>query len=116
MSNDSLAEMALDWLKILLPFVVDREPEGYNARLQFFVHRRNRKSDVEAGLGPCRNGWNWANAAEREELRSTPMAEKLRQTAALMESAKTLPPDERRAEEVERVCERWIRLRKVLSK
>jgi len=70
------------------------------------------RSEAEA----YRRRWAIVNAAEREELRSTPMAEKLQQCAALMESARRLPPDERLAEEVERVRERWIRLRKILSK
>lgn len=58
--------------------------------------------------------WAVVNAAEEEELRSTPLAAKLLQTAALMESAKQLRWDPRDSEE-EAVRLRWLRLREILS-
>jgi len=56
--------------------------------------------------------WQRVNAAEIEELRRMSPEEKLRQTAALMESAGAFGWDKSHAEEDQRVRERWNRLRK----
>jgi hypothetical protein len=52
------------------------------------------------------------NDAEREELRATPPALKLRQLAALMASAAAFGWTEALAAEEQEVRERWQRLRK----
>lgn len=58
--------------------------------------------------------WKAANAAEREELRATPIETKLRQLAAMMASVKSFGWDESlQAEEIE-VRKRWGRLRRNL--
>lgn len=59
-----------------------------------------------------RKRWQTVNEAEIEELRNTTVAEKLRQTAALMASAQALGwSDSSNADEA-RVWERWQKLRK----
>lgn len=57
--------------------------------------------------------WAAVNAAEREELRSTPMAVKVLQLASLMASASELGWTEALAAEETEVRDRWIRLRRV---
>lgn len=59
-----------------------------------------------------RRRWKAVNAAEIEELRSTPAAQKFRQLAALMVSAKELGWSEELAAEEAQVRELWNRLRK----
>ena len=54
--------------------------------------------------------WQAVNAAEKNELASTPAADKFRQVAALLASAGTLGWTRAQAEEA--VRERWVRLRK----
>jgi putative transcriptional regulator len=54
--------------------------------------------------------WQAVNAAEKDELVSTPAADKLRQVAALLTSAGTLGWSGAEGEEL--VRERWARLRK----
>lgn len=56
--------------------------------------------------------WEAVNAAEREEIGSTPMAHKFRQLAALLASAGKLDWTETLAAEDELVRERWARLRR----
>jgi hypothetical protein len=55
--------------------------------------------------------WELVNAAEREELRTTPPIVKLRQLAALMASAESMGWTEALAAEVDEVRERWKKLR-----
>jgi hypothetical protein len=59
--------------------------------------------------------WELVNKAEREELRRTPMEQKLRQLAAMMAAARELGWTEKMAEEEGEVRERWMRLRRVLG-
>jgi hypothetical protein len=53
-----------------------------------------------------------ANAAELEELRATPLTDKAHQTAALMESGRSLGWMDRKDLQEEQVWERWNALRK----
>lgn len=55
--------------------------------------------------------WNVVNQAEREELRATSVATKLRQLAALMASVGELGWDAALAAEEDTVRARWMRLR-----
>ena len=55
--------------------------------------------------------WRLVNAAERDELRATPVAVKFRQLAALMASVDQLGWSDALAEEEAEVRERWRRLR-----
>lgn len=59
-----------------------------------------------------RKRWQRVNEAEIEELRRMSPAEKLRQVAALMESASAFGWDKAQAAEDQQVRERWLRLRK----
>ncbi len=61
-----------------------------------------------------RKRWQAVNAAERRELRATPMKRKFLQLAALMASAKQLGWDGSLAAEEAEVRDRWSRLRKRL--
>jgi len=56
--------------------------------------------------------WKAVNAAEREELASTPVADKFRQVAALVASAKKLGWNENLAAEEDIIRQRWARLRR----
>jgi putative transcriptional regulator len=56
--------------------------------------------------------WKAVNAAEREELASTPLADKFHQVAALLTSARKLRWTGALATEENLVRERWTRLRK----
>jgi hypothetical protein len=56
--------------------------------------------------------WALVNAAEIEELRSTPLGEKARQTAALMESARGLGGMDLNDPQEEEVRDRWDALRR----
>jgi hypothetical protein len=60
--------------------------------------------------------WAMVNAAELRELRATPLREKARQTAALMESAKRLGWIEMLDAQEEEVRDRWNALRKAEGK
>jgi len=55
--------------------------------------------------------WDAVNAAERQELASTPVAQKFRQLEALLASARHLGWTESPAEDEDGVWERWTRLR-----
>ncbi len=59
-----------------------------------------------------RSGYRLANAAEKDELRNTPIAQKLLQLAALMSSAKQLGWMDRVSADMTQVRERWNRLRR----
>lgn len=56
--------------------------------------------------------WEAVNAAEKEELASTPVADKFRQVAALLASAGKLGWTEALAAEEDLVRQRWARLRR----
>jgi hypothetical protein len=56
--------------------------------------------------------WALVNAAEVEELRAAPASEKARQTAALMESARSLGWMHSDDPQEEEVRDRWNALRK----
>ncbi len=56
--------------------------------------------------------WEAVNAAERGELATTPLADKLHQVAALLASAQKLGWTEALAAEENLVRERWARLRR----
>ena len=66
------------------------------------------KNDIVA----FKERWALANAAELQELRATPLTDKARQTAALMESARSLGWMDRRDLQEEQVWARWNALRK----
>jgi hypothetical protein len=72
------------------------------------MSRRITKKEMKA----WRDRWALVNAAEIEELRTTPPAVKLRQLAALMASVDQLGWTEAMAAEEEQVRENWIRIRK----
>jgi len=59
-----------------------------------------------------RSRWTLTNAAERDELRKTPIAQKLLQLASLMSSAKQLGWMDSVSPDVAQVRERWNRLRR----
>jgi hypothetical protein len=56
--------------------------------------------------------WQSVSAREREELRATPPAEKLRQLASLLASVDAMGWRDALAEGEDVVRERWIKLRK----
>ena len=56
--------------------------------------------------------WEWVNAAEREDLATTPVAQKFRQLEALIASARQLGWTDLTAEDDE-VWERWARFRRM---
>jgi hypothetical protein len=56
--------------------------------------------------------WEMVNRAEREELRTTPMEQKAKQLAALMESAEALGWQESLMSDEAEVRERWNALRR----
>jgi len=60
--------------------------------------------------------WAAVNAAERDELRATPIAQKLRQLAALMASVRALGWDRALAAEEDAVRARWIRLKRAYAR
>lgn len=62
-----------------------------------------------------RRRWEMVNAAERAELRATPLDDKLRQLAALMASVQSLGWTDVLAEEEAEVRVRWNRLRVTLN-
>ncbi len=63
-------------------------------------------------LQAYKNRWTRVNSAEIEELRRTPLSEKMRQLAALMASVDNLGWRESLREEEEMVRQRWMRLRR----
>jgi len=62
-----------------------------------------------------RAGWKLVNAAEKMELQSTSLDQKLRQFAALMASADAMGWTEALAVEEAEVRERWNRLRAIFG-
>lgn len=70
-----------------------------------------RMTKAEARAWKAR--WEAVNAAEREELRRTPMAHKFRQLAALMASVRDFGWTEALATEEGEVRERWNQLRRI---
>lgn len=74
---------------------------------------RTARRIAKAEAREFRRRWHLVNAAEREELRTTPLTRKLRQTAALMASIGQLGWTEQLASEEAEVRERWNRLRRV---
>jgi hypothetical protein len=62
-----------------------------------------------------RRRWEMVNAAERAELRATPLDDKLRQLAALMASVQALGWTDVLAREEAEVRIRWNRLRATLN-
>lgn len=60
-----------------------------------------------------RERWEAINAAEQEELRTTSVAHKLRQLAALMASAEGLGWTEALTAEENEVRDRWNQLRRI---
>ena len=71
---------------------------------------KRRISQAEAHAFRAR--WQLANMAEREELRATPIAHKLRQLAALMASARMLGEATDHGKEETEIRGRWNRLRR----
>jgi transcriptional regulator with XRE-family HTH domain len=67
---------------------------------------------IRAEAQAFKRRWEMVNAAEREELRSTKMALKFRQVAALLTSAGKLGWTGGLAAEEDLVRERWVRLRR----
>ncbi len=74
-------------------------------------HPTNRltKGEVQA----FRKRWEIVNAAEREELGSTPISQKFRQLSALLMSARKLGWTEALGVEEDQVRERWAKLREM---
>lgn len=70
-----------------------------------------RMTKAEARAWKAR--WEAVNAAEREELRRTPMELKTRQLTTLMAWAKDFGWTEELAAEADEVRERWNRLRRI---
>ena len=88
---------------------------------------RKHLLEMEASLGAGATGhltkgaalafkkrWEAVNAAEREDLASTPMAHKFRQLGVLMAAARQLGWTEATGAEEGLVRDRWARLRRVL--
>ncbi len=73
------------------------------------MKRRITQAEAQA----FRARWETVNAAEREELRATPMVHKLRQLASLMASVKSLGWTTALAAEEAEVRDRWNQLRKI---
>jgi hypothetical protein len=71
---------------------------------------KRRMTPAEARAWKAR--WELVNDAEREELRATPLALKLKQLGTLMTWARQLRWTEALAAEEDVVRQRWIRLRK----
>lgn len=72
------------------------------------MKRRISKAEAQA----FKTRWEAVNAAEREELRATPVAHKLRQLSALVASVGELKWAESLAAGEAEVRERWGRLRR----
>ncbi len=96
--------------------------ENGRRRPQPFLLKRLLEMEAASGEGSGRltkgeaqgfkRRWEAVNAAEREELASTPVAHKFRQVAALLASAGKLGRTETLAAEEDLVRERWARLRR----
>jgi len=97
--------------------------ENGRRRPQPFLLKRLLEMEAASGKGSAgrmskgeaqafKRRWEAVNAAEREELASTPVADKFRQVAALLASAGKLGWTESLAAEEDLVRERWARLRR----
>jgi transcriptional regulator with XRE-family HTH domain len=97
--------------------------ENGRRRPQPFLLKRLLEMKATLGVGSAgplareeaqdfKRGWDVVNAAEREELATTPMTHKFRQVAALLASARKLGWAEAHAAGEDLVQERWARLRK----
>jgi len=97
--------------------------ENGRRRPQPFLLKRLLEMEAAAGAGSAsglskgeaqafKRRWEDVNAAEREELASTPVALKFRQVEALLASAGNLGWKETLSGEVDLVRERWTRLRR----
>jgi hypothetical protein len=73
--------------------------------------KNNRMTRAEAQA--FKDRWEVVNTAEKEELASTPMADKFRQLAALLTSAGKLGWTRDMEAEEPQVRDRWVRLRRV---
>ncbi|HEY9072817.1 MAG TPA: helix-turn-helix domain-containing protein [Desulfobaccales bacterium] len=98
--------------------------ENGRRRPQPFVLKRLLEMETALGQTPAnrltrgealafRKRWETVNAAEGEELATTPVSQKFRQLAALLISAKKLGWTEALGAEEDRVRERWSKLREV---
>jgi transcriptional regulator with XRE-family HTH domain len=97
--------------------------ENGRRRPQPFLLKRLLEMEAASGKGLAgrltkgeaqafRRRWEAVNAAEKEELGSTPMTDKFRQVAALLASAGKLGWTEAQTAAEEQVRERWARLRR----
>lgn len=97
--------------------------ENGRRRPQPFLLQRLLEMEASSGeilIGPLTRGeaqayrrrWEAVNAAEREELASTPLGDKFRQVAALLASAGKLGWTGALAAEEDQVRQRWARLRR----
>ena len=73
------------------------------------MKRRITKAEARA----FKRRWEAVNSAEREELRKTPIARKLRQLSTLMAWGKYFGWTKVFAAEEEKVRERWLRLLRI---
>jgi transcriptional regulator with XRE-family HTH domain len=89
------------------PFLLRRLLEMETASVEVPVGRLTRE-EAQA----FRRRWESVNAAEREELASTPVADKFRQLAALVASGVKLGWAEGAAAEEDIIRQRWARLRR----
>jgi putative transcriptional regulator len=97
--------------------------ENSRRRPQPFLLKRLLEMEAaldEGSAGPLAKGeaqafkrrWEAVNTAENDELASTPVADKFRQVAALLASARELGWTETMGAEGDLVRERWARLRR----
>ena len=89
------------------PFLLNRLLEMEAAAVEDSAGRLSRK-EAQA----FKRRWQAVNAAEKEELVSTPVPDKLRQVATLLAAARELGWAKILSEEESLVRERWVRLRK----
>ncbi|HXG22790.1 MAG TPA: hypothetical protein VNN62_27415 [Methylomirabilota bacterium] len=95
--------------------LIAADPKSAEIIKPFLRGRDIKRWRVEwAGLYLKRR-WEAVNAAEREELRATPIARKFQQLAALMASVSQLGWADKLAEEEAAVRDRWNRLKRILS-
>lgn len=98
--------------------------ENGRRRPQPFLLKRLLEMEAALGQNPAnrltkggarafQKRWEIVNAAEREELASTPVTHKFRQLAALLISAKKLGWTDPLGAEEDQVRERWAKLREV---
>jgi putative transcriptional regulator len=89
------------------------------ASLQRLLEIKTSLSQVSSGrltkneARAFKQRWAVVNAAERQELAATPVAQKFRQSEALLASARLLGWTKPPAEDEGEVWERWTRLRRL---